>query len=57
MDSNSVVKSGEGVIEEHKLLGDISFNSPSAATNFVTGNSTNGMLARKTKDGITNRKI
>lgn len=55
--SKAVSKAREGVVEECKLLRDVLFNSPSTAANFVTGNSTNGILAWKNENGIPIRKI
>lgn len=40
-----------GCIKDGVLQYDLSFKSPSTAANFVTGTSTNGMLAWKNEEG------
>lgn len=40
-----------GCLKDGILIQDIEFNSPSTAANFITGTSTNGMLAWKDIDG------
>lgn len=44
-------------IKERKITDDIKFKSASAAANFVTGRSTNGMIAWKTDSGITLKEL
>ena len=44
-------------IKDHKLLEDIEFKSASTAANFVTGRSTNGLIAWKTKEGLTLKEL
>lgn len=40
-----------GCVKDYTLIMDVEFKSPSTAANFVTGSSTNGLLAWKTVDG------
>lgn len=40
-----------GCLKNGILIGDIEFKSPSTAANFVTGTSTNGMMAWKDSNG------
>lgn len=47
----------EGIVVNGVLKKDVVFRSASSAANFVTGSSTNGLLAWKTKDGIPLKKI
>ena len=49
--AKSIAKMREGVIENNILTKDVTFKSASTAANFVTGRSTNGLLAWKDKDG------
>ena len=53
----SVEKSREGVLKGNVLMKDVAFKSASTAANFVTGNSTNGLIAWKSKDGKTIKEI
>lgn len=46
-----------GIIINNKLMEDIVFRSLSTAANFVTGTSTNGLIAWKTEDGNNMRTI
>ncbi len=43
----------EDSVKNCMVVKDMRFKSPSAAANFVTGSSTNGLVAWKTKDGKT----
>lgn len=47
----SIEKARDGVVIDGKLIKDIKFKSASTAANFVTGTSTNGLVAWKNKDG------
>lgn len=49
--SNTIEKLRKGKIEKNKLKEDMTFKSLSTAANFVTGRSTNGLIAWKTEDG------
>ncbi len=49
--AKSIAKMREGTVENNKLIKDVEFKSASTAANFVTGRSTNGLLAWKDKDG------
>ena len=51
--AKSVGKNREGIVDKCILQKDVEFKSPSTAANFVTGISTNGLVAWKTKDGKT----
>lgn len=53
----AIEKHRNGVIRNGKVIRDITFNSPSTAANFVTGRSTNGMIAWKNSNGITLKKL
>ena len=55
--TTAIEKHREGVIKNGKVIKDIAFNSPSTAASFVTGRSTNGMIAWKTGDGQNLKKI
>ena len=44
-------------VEGNIVVNDITFKSASTAANFVTGTSTNGMIAWKTADGKTLREV
>lgn len=49
--ANSVIKSRELYCKGNTTKTDAPFNSASTAANFVTGRSTNGLLAWKNSDG------
>ena len=51
--AKSIEKARFGVIDNNRLVRDVSFKSASTAANFVTGSSTNGLTAWKTVDGIS----
>lgn len=51
--TKSIEKSRAGKIKNCKVIGDVSFKSASTAANFVTGTSTNGLIAWKTENGNT----
>ena len=55
--SRSVEKRRQGVVENNVLRTDVTFNSPSSAASFVTGTSTNGLLAWKNADGISLKEL
>ncbi len=56
--AKSVAKQRQNcAIKDRKLTDDIKFKSASAAANFVTGRSTNGMIAWKTDSGITLKEL
>lgn len=55
--AKSIEKYRKGKIKNNILLEDIKFKSPSTAANFVTGRSTNGLIAWKNKDGKTIKEI
>lgn len=49
--ANTIEKNRQGIIKNNILQEDKVFKSPSTAANFVTGRSTNGLIAWKTEDG------
>lgn len=51
--AKSIEKQRNGKIKNNILIENISFKSPSTAANFVTGRSTNGLIAWKNKEGKT----
>ena len=51
--AKSIEKSREGILAGRVLQKNVSFKSPSTAANFVTGSSTNGLIAWKDKSGRT----
>lgn len=54
----SIQKSrGNGVVKNNIVTRDVEFKSPSTAANFVTGASTNGMVAWKNEEGRTLKSI
>lgn len=55
--TKSIKKSREGVLKGNVLQKDVDFKSASSAANFVTGSSTNGLIAWKNKDGKTIKEI
>lgn len=55
---DSVKKSrGNGVVIDGIVQQDMVFKSASTAANFVTGTSTNGLIAWKNEDGVTLKEI
>lgn len=55
--TKSIEKSREGVLKGNVLQKDVAFKSASTAANFVTGSSTNGLIAWKNKGGKTIKEI
>ena len=55
--AKSIEKQREGKVKDNILLEDTIFKSPSTAANFVTGRSTNGLIAWKNEDGKTIKQI
>ena len=55
--SKSIEKSREGIVKNNTLQEDVKFKSASTAANFVTGSSTNGLIAWKDKQGRTIKEI
>ena len=55
--AKSIEKSRDGVVDGNKLIKDMKFKSPSTAANFVTGASTNGLIAWKNEQGKTLKSI
>ena len=56
--SKSVGKQRQNVsIKNRRLTENISFKSASAAANFVTGSSTNGLVSWKTEEGTTLKDV
>lgn len=56
--AKTVAKLRESNVDDnHVVTKDITFRSPSTAANFVTGNSTNGLLAWKDENGRTLKEI
>ena len=55
--AKSIEKSREGVLKGNVLQKDVLFKSASTAANFVTGSSTNGLIAWKDKFGKTVKEI
>lgn len=49
--SKSIEKSRIGVTDGTRVIKDVYFKSASTAANFVTGTSTNGLIAWKDEDG------
>ena len=49
--SESVKKMREAYVKNGKVTKDVCFSSASTAANFITGSSTNGMLAWKDENG------
>lgn len=50
--AKSIEKARMNVVVNNVLQTDMIFKSASTAANFVTGNSTNGLIAWKNKDGV-----
>lgn len=55
--ARSVEKKRQGIVENNVLRTDVTFNSPSTAANFVTGASTNGLLAWKNAEGMSLKEL
>lgn len=56
--SESIVRQrSNGVVKKCVVTQDVQFRSPSTAANFVTGASTNGMIAWKNEQGETLKSI
>ncbi len=55
--AKSIEKSRTGIVKDNTLLKDINFKSASTAANFVTGSSTNGLIAWKDSNGKTIKEI
>ncbi len=55
--ANSIEKNRTNTVKERLVVKDITFKSASTAANFVTGNSTNGLIAWKDKNGRTLKEI
>ena len=54
--SRTIEELRERYVVDRKTTQDITFNSASTAANFVTGGSTNGLIAWKTESGISIRE-
>ena len=50
--ANSILKAREGCVTDRIVTRDVVFKSASTAANFVTGRSTNELIAWKAEDGI-----
>lgn len=48
----SVLKSREKYVRDRIVTEDVMFNSPSTAANFISGRSSNGMIAWKNSEGV-----
>lgn len=55
--AHSIAKNREGVIENNIVIKDVTFKSASTAANFVTGASTNGLVAWKTESGESLKSV
>lgn len=55
--ARSIESSREGVVQDGKLIKDVVFKSASTAANFVTGVSTNGLIAWKDIEGNTLKSL
>lgn len=53
----SIEKARKGIVEKGVLIKDVTFKSPSTAANFVTGSSTNGLIAWRNDTGKTLKQI
>lgn len=53
----SIEKSREGKIKNSKVVEDVLFKSASTAANFVTGASTNGLVAWKDENGKSLKEL
>lgn len=50
--AKSIEKNRTGTVSNKKVTKDVVFTSPSTAANFVTGSSTNGLMAWKDHNGV-----
>lgn len=50
-------KRASGCVQNNVLIEDVTFKSASSAANFVTGSSTNGLLAWKNEDGTPLKEL
>jgi hypothetical protein len=55
--ADSIKKSRTNTVKGRLVIKDITFKSASTAANFVTGNSTNGLITWKDKNGRTLKEI
>ncbi len=55
--TRAIEKSREGIVKENILQENVMFKSSSTAANFVTGQSTNGLITWKDKDGRCLKEI
>lgn len=55
--AKSIIKARTGKVKDNILQEDVLFKSPSTAGNFVTGKSTNGLLAWKNIDGKSIKEL
>ncbi len=55
--ANAIENNRKGNLKGNIVIKDITFSSPSVAANFVTGTSTNGLLAWRNKEGISLKEI
>ena len=55
--AKSIEKSRVGVVDGTRVIKDVPFKSASTAANFVTGASTNGLIAWKDENGKTLKVI
>lgn len=55
--SKTIATQRKDVINDGKTVKDLIFKSPSTAANFVTGSSTNGLVAWKDKNGIKLKEL
>ena len=54
---NSIKEQRALFVKNNIVVSDTIFKSPSTAANFVTGNSTNGLIAWKDENGIPLKKL
>ena len=47
----------KGVVKNNKIIEDVIFKSSSTAANFVTGRSTNGLVAWKDENGVKLKEL
>ena len=55
--ANTVIKNREQYCKGRKTIKDVVFSSASTAANFITGTSTNGLIAWKDKEGKALKEI
>ena len=55
--ANTIEKNRDLYVKDRMVVTDAEFNSPSTAANFVTGHSTNGLLAWKDENGIRLKEL